>query len=174
MKTIDKFEVIMIAVFIGLCVFFLYHINRRNVKVDDIQKTDTIYETKTDTIHLTHTITKYKPQPTRTDTIYKIENNEVQEHIQKTYESDGSYKDTSSVAPATVDYHLYVRTDNNDVDSIGLKFNVDYPMVTETKTITNTIVRKKHFNYGIQTGVGYGLFNRKPDVYVGFGVQYNF
>lgn len=30
------------------------------------------------------------------------------------------------------------------------------------------------FNYGVQLGVGYGFFNRKPDLYLGFGINYNF
>ena len=50
---------------------------------------------------------------------------------------------------------------------IGLKFNVDYPRITETQTIINTITKKKHWGYGVQTGFGYGIFNRKPDLYIG-------
>lgn len=139
-------------------------------------KVDTLFQERIDTIHLTHTVTKYKPQPTRTDTIYRTDTftNEVVQHIQKTYEVDSLYKDTTCTPPASVNYHLFVRTDNYDVDSIGLKFNVDYPRITETQTITKTITKKKHWGYGVQTGFGYGIFNRKPDLYIGMGVTYNF
>lgn len=139
-------------------------------------KVDTLFQERIDTIHLTHTVTKYKPQPTRTDTIYRTDTftNEVVQHIQKTYEVDSLYKDTTCIPPASVNYHLLVRTYDNDVDSIGLKFNVDYPRITETQTITNTITKKKHWGYGVQTGFGYGIFNRKPDLYIGLGVTYNF
>ena len=121
-------------------------------------------------------MTKYKPQPTRTDTIFIADTftNEVAQHIQKTYEVDSLYKDTTCIPPASVNYHLFVRTYDNDVDSIGLKFNVDYPRITETQTITKTITKKKHWGYGVQTGLGYGIFNRKPDLYIGFGITYNF
>ena len=137
---------------------------------------DTIFQERIDTIHLTHTVTKYKPQPTITDTIYRTDTftNEVAQHIQKTYEVDSLYKDTTCIPPASVNYHLLVRTYDNDVDSIGLKFNVDYPRITETQTITKTITKKKHWGYGLQTGFGYGIFNRKPDLYIGLGVTYNF
>ena len=137
---------------------------------------DTVFKQSIDTIHLTHTVTKYKPQPTRTDTIYRTDTftNEVVQHIQKTYEVDSLYKDTTCIPPASVNYHLLVRTDNYDVDSIGLKFNVDYPRITETQTITKTITKKKHWGYGVQTGFGYGIFNRKPDLYIGIGITYNF
>lgn len=137
---------------------------------------DTVFKQSIDTIHLTHTVTKYKPQPTRTDTIYRTDTftNEVVQHIQKTYEVDSLYKDTTCIPPASVNYHILVRTDNYDVDSIGLKFNVYYPRITETQTITKTITKKKHWGYGVQTGFGYGIINRKPDLYIGMGVQYNF
>lgn len=141
-------------------------------------KVDTLFQERIDTIHLTHTVTKYKPQPTRTDTIYRTDTftNEVAQHIQKTYEVDSLYKDTTCIPPASVNYHLLVRTDNYDVDSIGLKFNVDYPRITETQTITKEITKykKQHFTWGVQTGFGYGIINRKPDLYIGMGVQYNF
>lgn len=139
-------------------------------------KVDTIFKERIDTIHLTHTVTKYKPQPTRTDIIYRTDTftNEVVQHIQKTYEVDSLYKDETCIPPASVNYHLLVRTYDNDVDSIGLKFNVDYPRITETQTITKTITKKKHWGYGVQTGFGYGIFNRKPDLYIGMGITYNF
>ena len=141
-------------------------------------KVDTLFKERIDTIHLTHTVTKYKPQQTKTDTIF-IEDTQTQEvvqHIQKTYEVDSLYKDTTCTPPASVNYHLLVRTDNYDVDSIGLKFNVDYPRITQTQTITKEITKykKQHFTFGVQTGFGYGIFNRKPDLYIGMGVQYDF
>lgn len=138
-------------------------------------ETDTVFQERIDTIHLTHTVTRYRPQPTRTDTIFitDTQTQEVAQHIKKTYEVDSLHIDTTCIPPASVNYHLLVRTDNYDVDSIALRFNVDYPKITQTQTITKTVTRKKHWNYGIQTGFGYGVYNRKPDLYIGVGIQYN-
>ena len=138
-------------------------------------ETDTVFQERIDTIHLTHTVTRYRPQPTRTDTIFitDAQTQEVAQHIKKTYEVDSLHIDTTCIPPASVNYHLLVRTDNYDVDSIALIFNVDYPKITQTQTITKTVTRKKHWNYGIQTGLGYGVYNRKPDLYIGVGIQYN-
>ena len=138
-------------------------------------ETDTVFQERIDTIHITHTVTRYRPQPTRTDTIFitDTQTQEVAQHIKKTYEVDSLHIDTTCIPPASVNYHLLVRTDNYDVDSIALRFNVDYPKITQTQTITKTITRKKHWNYGIQTGLGYGVYNRKPDLYIGVGIQYN-
>lgn len=138
-------------------------------------ETDTVFQERIDTIHLTHTVTRYKPQPTRTDTIFvtDTQTQEVAQHIKKTYEVDSLHIDTTCTPPASVNYHLLVRTDNYDVDSIALRFNVDYPKIIQTQTITKTVTRKKRWNYGIQTGIGYGIYNRKPDLYIGVGIQYN-
>lgn len=138
-------------------------------------ETDTVFQERIDTIHLTHTVTRYKPQPTRTDTIFvtDTQTQEVAQHIKKTYEVDSLHIDTTCTPPASVNYHLLVRTDNYDVDSIALRFNVDCPKIIQTQTITKTVTKKKHWNYGIQTGFGYGIYNRKPDLYIGVGIQYN-
>ena len=138
-------------------------------------ETDTVFQERIDTIHLTHTVTRYRPQPTRTDTIFvtDTQTQEVAQHIKKTYEVDSLHIDTTCIPPASVNYHLLVRTDNYDVDSIALRFNVDYPKIIQTQTITKTVTKKKHWNYGIQTGLGYGVYNRKPDLYIGVGINYN-
>ena len=138
-------------------------------------ETDTVFQERIDTIHLTHTVTRYRPQPTRTDTIFvtDTQTQEVAQHIKKTYEVDSLQIDTTSTPHGMVSYHLLVRTDNYDVDSIALRFNVDYPKIIQTQTITKTVTKKKRWNYGIQTGLGYGIYNRKPDLYIGLGIQYN-
>ena len=138
-------------------------------------ETDTVFQERIDTVHLTHTVTRYRPQPTRTDTIFitDAQTQEVAQHIKKTYEVDSLQIDTTSKPHGMVSYHLLVRTDNYDIDSIALRFNVDYPKITQTQTITKTVTKKKRWNYGIQTGFGYGIYNRKPDLYIGLGIQYN-
>lgn len=138
-------------------------------------ETDTVFQERIDTMHITHTVTRYRPQPTRTDTIFvtDAQTQEVAQHIKKTYEVDSLQIDTTSKPHGMVSYHLLVRTDNYDVDSIALRFNVDYPKIIQTQTITKIVTKKKRWNYGIQTGIGYGIYTRKPDLYIGVGLQYN-
>lgn len=157
---------ILLSMMVGKC-------SRTEIKTK--VETDTVFQERIDTIHLTHTVTRYRPQPTRTDTIFvtDAQTQEVAQHIKKTYEVDSLHIDTTCTPPASVNYHLLVRTDNYDVDSIALRFNVDYPKIIQTQTITKTVTKKKHWNYGIQTGFGYGVYNRKPDLYIGLGLQYN-
>lgn len=180
--TLTKNEIYILISVSVICVltFILGRCSKADSVIDSQPtiKVDTLFQERIDTIHLTHTVTKYKPQPTKADTIFiaDTQTQEVAQHIQKTYEVDSLYKDTTCTPPASVNYHLLVRTDNYDVDSIGLKFNVDYPRITQTQTITKEITKykKKHFTWGVQTGFGYGIINRKPDLYIGMGAQYNF
>ena len=157
---------ILLSMLVGKC-------SRTEIKTK--VETDTVFQERIDTIHITHTVTRYRPQPTRTDTIFVTDTQTqgVAQHIKKTYEVDSLQIDTTSKPHGMVSYHLLVRTDNYDIDSIALRFNVDYPKITQTQTITKTVTKKKHWNYGIQTGFGYGIYNRKPDLYIGVGIQYN-
>ena len=34
--------------------------------------------------------------------------------------------------------------------------------------------KKQHFNHGITLGVGYGVWNQKPDLFIGYSVMYSF
>ena len=47
---------------------------------------------------------------------------------------------------------------------------------TVNRTITKTIPIKdsKRFKIYPTIGVGYGVFSRKPDMYIGIGLTYNF
>lgn len=135
-----------------------------------IERTDTITVSKTDTIRLTHTMTRYRPTPTKTDTIWISETDSSVMKLSNVYEIDSTHSENG----AKVDYKLFVRTSDNGIDTIGLDMEIDYPKTTITQTITKEITKKKHWGYGVQMGVGYGVINRKTDVYVGFGVSYNF
>lgn len=58
------------------------------------------------------------------------------------------------------------------------KYNVhhkDTITLFQTKYIEKTVKENKRplITHGIQVGAGYGFINRKPDVYVGYGIQIN-
>lgn len=176
MRIMTRSDIYMLIGVSVICILLSMMVGKYSrTEIQTKVETDTVFQERIDTIHITHTVTRYRPQPTRTDTIFvtDTQTQEVAQHIKKTYEVDSLHIDTTCTPPASVNYHLLVRTDNYDVDSIALRFNVDYPKIIQTQTITKTVTRKKHWNYGIQTGLGYGIYNRKPDLYIGVGIQYN-
>ena len=65
-------------------------------------------------------------------------------------------------------YTAWVSGYEPNLDSIDLRL----PTITET--ITKTITKPAPLiTFGIQTGAGWGVFNQKPDIYIGVGGQVN-
>lgn len=120
-----------------------------------VQKRDTIVEYKynTDTIYNTKTKTEYK-YLTINDTTYIESKPEI-------------YKDS------TDNYDITIQSVKMD----WYKLNIHKTdTITYTKEIIKNVYNKKkqHFNHGITLGVGYGLWNQKPDLFIGYSVMYSF
>ena len=121
-----------------------------------VQKRDTIVEYKynTDTIYNTKTNTEYK-YLTKNDTVYIENKPEI-------------YKDS------TDNYDITIQSVKMD----WYKLNIHHrDTITYTKEIIKNVYtkhKKQHFNHGITLGVGYGVWNQKPDLFIGYSVMYSF
>lgn len=57
---------------------------------------------------------------------------------------------------------------------------LSYRLTIPTKTITNTVetqitkYKQKHWNWGATAAFGYGITTKRPDLFIGLGVQYSF
>ena len=126
-----------------------------NEKEVIVEKTDTIidYMYKTDTIYNTKTNTEYK-YITKNDTVYIENKPEI-------------YKDS------TDNYDITIQSVKMD----WYKLNIHKrDTITYAKEIIKNVYNKKkqHFNHGITLGVGYGVCNQKPDLFIGYSVMYSF
>lgn len=133
---------------------YFYHSNRNST--ENSLKTDTITITKIDTVTVTKPVLNNRfITQVITDTLYNTDSVlvPVQIPIETKIYQDSTYRAVISGYRASL-------------DTIQV-----YPIHTYT-TITNIITKKKRFNIGLQAGVGYGYFNKKPDIYVGLGVSY--
>ena len=119
-----------------------------------VEKTDTIIQTKlkTDTIYFNDI--QYKTINVRDTVWIEAKNRE--------------YKDS---------------TENYDITINAVKLNSYQLNIHHTDTITytneiikNVYIKKKqnHFTHGISLGVGYGVWNQKPDLFIGYSVMYSF
>lgn len=134
--------------------------------------TDTVVVTETDTIHETTSVVHFFPKPikeveVRWDTVRK---DTILPIVSRTY-SDTIRKEDG----AELRYIASVSGHNPSLDSIS--FDLTYPKIIETNTVTVTkkfIQKAPRVSVGLQTGFGYGVFNKKPDLYVGFGFSYRF
>lgn len=73
----------------------------------------------------------------------------------------------------TADLTVYVSGINTSLDSLKMRLRTH--TVTNTIEITKYIEKKRkfkdRFHFAPNVSFGYGLFNKKPDLYVGFGLN---
>ena len=144
-----------------LIIFILIILNLYQCNHKDIIKINTL-ETRQDTVVIRDTVEIDKPIPiyvkSEPDTLYipSIDSTVVMNKETKVYRDS-----------------LY------EVQVSGFKPNLDYiniyPTTTYiTKEKNSYVENKRRFNHGFQVGIGWGLVNRKPDIFVGYGFQINF
>ena len=131
----------------------------RTPTIDTVIDIDTF--TKIDTVKIPHTILV----PSKTDTVYqeRIAKDTTLQVTRKTYEIDND----------SVGAHVVVSGINPNVDTLSIwSKKTSYSV---NKTIIKTIPMKdtKRFKIYPTIGVGYGVFGRKLDMYIGIGFTYN-
>ena len=132
----------------------------RTPTIDTVIHIDTF--TKIDTVKVPHTILV----PSKTDTVYqeRIQKDTTLQVTRKTYDIDND----------SVGAHVVVSGINPMVASLSIwSKKTSYSV---NKTIIKTIPMKdtKRFKIYPTIGVGYGVFGRKLDMYMGIGVTYSF
>ena len=131
----------------------------RTPTIDTVIDVDTF--TKIDTVKVPHTILV----PSKTDTVYqeRIQKDTTLQVTRKTYDIDND----------SVGAHVVVSGVNTSVDTLSIwSKKTSYSV---NKTIIKTIPMKdtKRFKIYPTIGVGYGVFGRKLDMYMGIGFTYN-
>ena len=134
--------------------------NSRTPTIDTVIDVDTI--TKVDTVKIPKTILV----PSKTDTVYqeRITKDTTLQVTRKTYDIDND----------SVGAHVVVSGVNPSVDTLSIWAKKTSYSVN--KTIIKTIPMKdtKRFKIYPTIGVGYGVFSKRPDMYIGIGVTYSF
>ena len=133
--------------------------NSKTNTIDTVIDVDTF--TRIDTVKVPNTILV----PSKTDTIYqeRITNDTTLQVTRKTYDIDND----------SVGAHVVVSGINPMVDTLSIW--AKKTSYTVNKTIIKTIPMKdtKRFKIYPTVGIGYGVFGRKLDMYIGVGFTYN-
>lgn len=79
------------------------------------------------------------------------------------------YKFDSTFSTDTTQLNLFILNSGYAVTLDSLYYHFEY---TPTKTKTNFF--KDHFRFGVGVSSGYGVFSKKPDVFIGGGFYYCF
>ena len=128
--------------------------------IDTVIDVDTF--TRIDTVNVPHTVLV----PSKVDTIYqeKIKNDTTLQVTRKTYDIDND----------SVGAHVVISGVNPRIDTMSIWAKKTSYTVNRTITKTIQIKDTKKFKIYPTIGIGYGVFSRKPDMYIGIGLTYNF
>lgn len=134
--------------------------NIRHTTIDTVIKRDTV--TKVDTFNVPHEILI----PSKVDTIYqeKIQKDTTLKVTMNTYDIDND----------SVGAHVVISGVNPRLDSMSIWAKKKSYTIDRTITKTIPIKDTKKFKIYPTIGVGYGVFSRRPDMYIGIGITYSF
>lgn len=133
--------------------------NSKTNTIDTVIDVDTL--TRIDTVKVPNTILV----PSKTDTVYqeRIEKDTTLQVTRKTYDIDND----------SVGAHVVVSGINPSVDTLSIWSKKTSYSVNRTVIKTIPMNDTKRFKIYPTVGVGYGVFGRKLDMYIGIGFTYN-
>ena len=97
-----------------------------------------------------------------TDTVVRLDSIEVEVPISK-------FQFDTTVFTDTTQLNLSIRNSGYDVTLDSLFYNFKY-----TPRPPKTNFFKEHFKFGAGVSTGFGVFSKKPDVFIGVGFYYCF
>ena len=168
MKEIVR-AIFLLAV-IYLLLFFLVNTNRKSQVTTEKQSqpvvlTDTLTNVVYDTVFINHFETVNLPVVdtlTITNDSLRIDSVFVEVPI-SIYKLDTTFTSDSTVL------NIFVQNKGFEVTLDSLSYYFEY-----TPTPKKTNFFKDHFRFGLGIGTGFGVFSKKPDVFLGFGFYYCF
>lgn len=159
-----------IGVLITSMVFLIFQNHELKQEIITVEKPVIKYQTKTeiktDTIYKEFTKPKYLTETIiRTDTIKAhTAVNIVQREYYTTINTDTITGQIKAVVSGV----------NPTLDTLQYNFHIPIRTVTNEITVERTKYKQKHWNFTVGIGGGYGLINRKADIFIGGMVGYTF
>lgn len=143
----------------------------------NIEKVDTVFSTKTDTLWKDTTIVKKEYVPTiveklQIDTVYDSNGDTIQLIVEakKWEDSIVSNKDTAYL-------QIFTSGIRTSLDSTKIRLKTHTEVITNTVEITKIVEKKKtvwdRFHIGLQAGYGYGFQYKGLEPYVGIGGSFD-
>lgn len=123
---------------------------------------------KVEYVHKTDTVIKWKYD---TDTVY-VNNTQIKYETKVINDTVWIKDEPVTTTDSTSNYII-------DINAVKLNWYRLRMMKNDTITINTTTIKainppKSGFYYGLGVGAGYGVFTRKPDIFVGLTIGYRF
>ena len=168
MKEIVK-SIIILAV-IYLLLFFLVNTNRQSQVIQDRQSqpvilSDTITKVIYDTLFIDH----FETVKLRTTDTLTIINDSIRIDSVFVQVPISVYKFDSTFTTDTTSLNIRIQNSGYNVTLDTLSYNFKY-----TPRPPKTNFFKDHIKFGAGIGTGFGVFSKKPDIFLGAGFYYCF
>lgn len=169
MKEIVK-AIFLLAV-IYLLLFFLVNTNRKSQVIQEkpepktIVITDTLKNVVYDTVYLERYKTVKLPV---VDTITII-NDSIRVDSVFVEVPISIYKFDTCFTTDSTNLNIRIQNSGYDVKLDSLSYHFEY-----TPRPPKTNFFKEHFKFGAGVSTGFGVFSKKPDVFIGIGIYYTF
>ena len=168
MKDIAKAIFLLTAIY--LLLFFLVKTNRQSQVIQEKQSqpvilTDTIVNVEWDTVYLE----RYKTVKLPVVDTLTIINDSIRIDSVFVEVPISIYKFDTTFKSDTTQLNLSIRNSGYAVTLDTLSYNFKY-----TPRPPKTNFFKEHFKFGAGVSTGFGVFSKKPDIFVGVGLQYIF
>ena len=163
-ETVKTFViVVLVLLVVFLSVKSMKYYQKSQVKPETVYLTDTLTNVLYDTVFIDHFETVKLPV---TDTIVidsiRIDSVFVEVPI-SIYKFDTTFKSD------TTQLNLSIRNSGYAVKLDSLFYKFEY-----TPRPPKTNYFKEHFKFGVGVSTGFGVFTRKPDIFLGIGFYYCF
>ena len=173
MKEISKSIIILVVIY--LLLFFLVKTNRQSQVIQEKQSqpvilTDTIVNVVYDTVYLERYKTVKLPVVDSTvyyitDTVTRVDSIEVEVPISKFQFDTTLFTDSTQL-------NLSIQNSGYDVKLDSLSYRLEYTP-TPIKLPKKNYFRE-HFKFGAGVSTGFGVFSKKPDIFLSIGFYYCF
>ena len=167
----ETVKAIFLLAVIYLLLFFLVNTNRKSQVIQDKQSqpvivTDTLTNVLYDTIFIDHFETVKLPVDTTvyyiTDTVARVDSVFVEVPI-------SVYKFDSTFTTDTTFLNIRIQNSGYAVTLDSLYYRLEY-----TPRPPKTNYFREHFKFGLGAGAGFGVFSKKPDIFLSIGFYYCF
>ena len=163
-ETVKMFVIVVLVILVVLLsVKSMKCYQKSQDKPETIYLTDTLTNVVYDTVFIDHfEIVKLPVTDTIVIDSIRIDSVFVEVPI-------SIYKFDTTFTTDTTVFNLSIQNSGFNVTLDSLSYHFEY-----TPTLQKTNFFKEHFKFGVGVSTGFGVFSKKPDVFIGFGFYYCF
>ena len=165
----DKLHTILLIIAIVMMVISFVCVCNRQPKVIETRDTTIIRDTVwKDTTIIEKQLVPKEVIKKKTDTLYLKDGKDTLLVTEDKY-----FNKSLVMGLDTADVEIHTQGINTSLEELKMRLRLHQVNTTEIVTITKFVEHKK-LRITPQVGMGYGVFNKQCDMYIGLGFSYNF